>query len=222
MQRDSHRESQCRAGRWLDLPGWRITKLLDMIVCDGRSLYTASMINSRAIALFVSGAAFALVVVLSCNSRSPITTIDANVADASSLDVAVPESCCSNITVTGITKTISAENDAAQLRSAVVPVSVGESGPLLSGPIVITTLVQQFSGIPGSGIVTTQLYFSTTGLCNGPSGALIFLALPASTGANGFSGRLWIPAGTTLCRFESSSTGGVDNGTLMYTGFVPY
>src|ERR1041385_2523343 len=77
-----------------------ITKLLDMIVCDGRSLYTASMINSRTIALFVSGAAFALVVVLSCNSRSPITTIDANVADASSLDVAVPESCCSNITVT--------------------------------------------------------------------------------------------------------------------------
>lgn len=186
-------------------------------LCCDQMWHPVAMVQPRSIILFMSGVGFALAVVLSCNSRGHVSA-DANVADASPPDVAGSEACCSSITVSGVTKMVSAENDASQLRSAVVPVSTGH-GPLLSGPIVLTNITQQITVTTGSGIVTTDLYLSA-GSCD--SEDQIFFSLPASTGSTGFSGRLWIPAGMTLCHALISSIGGVASGFLLYSGFVPY
>lgn len=186
-----------------------------------------SMVQPRSIILFMSGVGFTLAVVLSCNSRGHITP-DANVADASppsvadaSPDDAGSQTCCSSITVSGVTKTVSAENDPSQLRSAVIPVQSGSNGTVLSGPFVITNISQNFAGAPGVGVVTTQLYYSATP-CTYAAERQVFVVLPASTGAGGLSGRFWLPAGTNLCYYAISSSGGVDTGFLSYSGFAPY
>jgi hypothetical protein len=174
------------------------------------------MVQTRSIAMFLSGVGFALVAMLSCKGHSPLTA-DADVADASPSDVAAPDGCCSSITVSGVTRTVSAENDASQLRSAVVTLVGGpQNGTLVSGPVVVTNIVQNFFDL-----VTIELYLSTGSCVNDVSSRKTFLKLGNSTTnfGDGLSGRLWIPAGTSLC---FTTTDVPDGGNLLYSGFVPY
>jgi hypothetical protein len=172
------------------------------------------MIQPRSVMMFTSGVAFALAIVLSCDGHGHVTT-DANVADASLPDTTGPDACCSNITVSGITKTVSAENDAAQLRSAIIRVSSGSTGLLVSGPIVLTDIAQHV----GVG-VTIELYLST-GSCVDEVERQVFLSFTNSvTDQKGLSGRLWIPSGTSLC--FNTTVGSGSNGFLLYSGFAPY
>jgi hypothetical protein len=186
--------------------------------------HAVEMIQPRSIIIFVSGIGFALAVVLSCN-RGHHITIDASVADASVADASPPgvgvgsDVCCSSITVSGVTKTVSAENDAAQLRSSVIPLSPQFNGKfysIVSGPIVITNILQFFE--PAN--AENELFLSPSEFPCGPSPVNAFFTLSASAGRNEFSGRLWIPAGQTLCVWALSTTS--SSGYLMYSGFMPY
>ena len=173
------------------------------------------MIQPRSVMMFMSGVGFTLAVVLSCNGHGHVTT-DANVADASLPDTSAPDACCSSITVSGITRTVSAENDASRLRSAVVSVFSGSFGPLVSGPFVLTDIAQHV----GIG-VTLELYLSTGSCVDDVNERQVFLSVTNSmTEQKGLSGRFWIPGGTSLCFHTTVGSG--STGFLLYSGFVPY
>jgi hypothetical protein len=173
----------------------------------------------HSIGMFLAGGAFAFAVTLSCNDHSHITA-DANLADASAADSG-SATCCSSITVSGVTKTISAESDGAQLRSGILPLPAGSFGMLLPGPFELTTLMQNLKSHTNS-TVAIEFYLSTGDCVADAASRKTFFTLTNSATAPGmFSGRFWIPAGTNLC-FVSSANPPYDELNLAYSGFVPY
>jgi len=115
----------------------------------------------QSIAMFLAGGGFAVAVMLSCKGHSSITA-DASAADSAPSDVPGPSTCCSSITVSGLTKTVSAESDGAQLRSAILPLPAGSfaEGLLLPGPFELTTLMQNTKSHTNS-TVAIEFYLST-------------------------------------------------------------
>jgi hypothetical protein len=180
------------------------------------------MVKRHSISVFLSGVAFALAVMLSCKNQGRVTA-DANVADASPPDVTGPSECCSSITVSGLTRTVSADSDPAQMKTAVLRVFEGQSGPLVSGPFVVTTLMQNTKSRTSS-VVTIEYYLSTGSCITDASNRQTFFTLtnsPAAAGERGFAGRLWLAAGTSLC-YTALANSPFDELYLSYSGFASY
>ena len=120
--------------------------------------------------------------------------------------------CC-----TGITKTVSAETDAAQLRSSTVAVPLPSTTTIVAGPIVLTTVLAELNSGAGSSI---DFYVTTTTCTDTMNRSEIFLVQPGSSPRdNSLPGRFWVPAGSTLC---SGGSGGPATATVFFSGFVPY
>jgi hypothetical protein len=124
--------------------------------------------------------------------------------------------CCA-----GITKTVSAETDAAQLRTSTVAVAVPSATAIVSGPIVLTTVIAHD---PNGGALL-DLYLTSTTCADTANRSEIFALIPSTGGVAiymSLPGRIWVPVGSTLCGTTSTSNPTAVPETVFYSGFVPY
>src|SRR5207248_3206438 len=96
------------------------------------------------------------------------------------------------ITVSGVTKTVSADTDAAQLRTSTVTVPIPSTTAIASGPIVLTALITHQNSTQGSSL---DLYITSTTCTDTANTNEIFPISPSTGGEPSVAsvpGRIWV------------------------------